>query len=248
MLAEKRHAIILETVNRQKSVNLSELCQLLNTSESTIRRDLTILANMGKLVKVHGGAVSIDDSFFNEESNVEEKSKLFTNEKIAIAKYSASMIDSGDFIFIDAGTTTEKMIDYIPNKDVTFVTTGFINAKKLAQRGFKVYIPGGKIKLTTEAIVGAECVLSLKNYNFTKSFVGVNGISLTSGFSTPDVDEAKVKTAVIENSRTVYILADHSKFDKITSVTFAQLNKAQIVTDKLLDKKYLFKTNIKEVL
>lgn len=248
MLAEKRHAIILETVNRQKSVNLSELCQLLNTSESTIRRDLTILSNMGKLVKVHGGAVSIDDSFFNEESNVEEKSKLFTNEKIAIAKYSASMIDSGDFIFIDAGTTTEKMIDYIPNKDVTFVTTGFINAKKLAQRGFKVYIPGGKIKLTTEAIVGAECVLSLKNYNFTKSFVGVNGISLTSGFSTPDVDEAKVKTAVIENSRTVYILADHSKFDKITSVTFAQLNKAQIVTDKLLDKKYLFKTNIKEVL
>ena len=248
MLAEKRHAIILETVNRQKSVNLSELCQLLNTSESTIRRDLTILANMGKLVKVHGGAVSIDDSFFNEESNVEEKSKLFTNEKIAIAKYSASMIDSGDFIFIDAGTTTEKMIDYIPNKDVTFVTTGFINAKKLAQRGFKVYIPGGKIKLTTEAIVGAECVLSLKNYNFTKSFVGVNGISLTSGFSTPDVDEAKVKTAVIENSRTVYILADHSKFDKITSVTFAQLNKAQIVTDRLLDKKYLFKTNIKEVL
>ncbi len=248
MLAEKRHAIILETVNRQKSVNLSELCQLLNTSESTIRRDLTILANMGKLVKVHGGAVSIDDSFFNEESNVEEKSKLFTNEKIAIAKYSASMIDSGDFIFIDAGTTTEKMIDYIPNKDVTFVTTGFINAKKLAQRGFKVYIPGGKIKLTTEAIVGAECVLSLKNYNFTKSFIGVNGISLTSGFSTPDVDEAKVKTAVIENSRTVYILADHSKFDKITSVTFAQLNKAQIVTDRLLDKKYLFKTNIKEVL
>ncbi len=248
MLAEKRHAIILETVNRQKSVNLSELCQLLDTSESTIRRDLTILANMGKLVKVHGGAVSIDDSFFNEESNVEEKSKLFTNEKIAIAKYSASMIDSGDFIFIDAGTTTEKMIDYIPNKDVTFVTTGFINAKKLAQRGFKVYIPGGKIKLTTEAIVGAECVLSLKNYNFTKSFVGVNGISLTSGFSTPDVDEAKVKTAVIENSRTVYILADHSKFDKITSVTFAQLNKAQIVTDRLLDKKYLFKTNIKEVL
>ena len=248
MLAEKRHAIILETVNRQKSVNLSELCQLLNTSESTIRRDLTILANMGKLVKVHGGAVSIDDSFFNEESNVEEKSKLFTNEKIAIAKYSASMIDSGDFIFIDAGTTTEKMIDYIPKKDVTFVTTGFINAKKLAQRGFKVYIPGGKIKLTTEAIVGAECVLSLKNYNFTKSFIGVNGISLTSGFSTPDVDEAKVKTAVIENSRTVYILADHSKFDKITSVTFAQLNKAQIVTDRLLDKKYLFKTNIKEVL
>lgn len=248
MLAEKRHAIILETVNRQKSVNLSELCQLLDTSESTIRRDLTILANMGKLVKVHGGAVSIEDSFFNQENNVEEKSKLFTNEKIAIAKYSASMIDSGDFIFIDAGTTTEKMIDYIPNKDVTFVTTGFINAKRLAQRGFKVYIPGGKIKLTTEAIVGAECVLSLKNYNFTKSFVGVNGISLTSGFSTPDVDEAKVKTAVIENSRTVYILADHSKFDKITSVTFAQLNKAQIVTDRLIDKKYLFKTNIKEVL
>lgn len=248
MLAEKRHSIILDTVNKQKSVKLTELCELLKTSESTVRRDLVTLSQMGKLVKVHGGAVALNDNFFNVENNIEEKSKLFTNEKIAIAKYSASMIDNGDFVFIDAGTTTEKMIDYIPNKDVVFVTNGFIHAKKLAQRGFKVFIPGGKIKLTTEAIVGAECVLSLKKYNFTKSFIGVNGISLVSGFSTPDVDEARVKTAVIDNTKITYILADHSKFDVTTSVTFAQLNKAQIITDKLFDKKYLSKVSIKEVL
>ena len=140
------------------------------------------------------------------------------------------------------------MIDFIPNKDVTFVTNAFIHAKKLAQRGFKVFIPAGEIKLATEAIVGAECVSSLQSYNFTKSFIGANGISLSGDISTPDRNEASVKTAVIRNSRMVYILADHSKFEQITSVSFADLGRVMIITDKLGDKKYLSATNIKEVM
>lgn len=247
MLTEERYAIILDTLNKQRSVKLSDLCVLLDTSESTIRRDLNTLAEKGMLTKVHGGAIALDDSFSPVEHNVEEKSKLFTEEKKAIARYAASLIDDGDFVFIDAGTTTEQMIDYLPEKNVTFVTNGFIHAKKLAQRGFKVFIPAGKLKLTTEAIVGAECVLSIQNYNFTKCFMGVNGISVSGGFSTPDRNEASVKNAVIYKSRAVYVLADHSKFDKVASVTFAPLNRGKIITDKLEDKKYLTEATIKEV-
>lgn len=73
------------------------------------------------------------------------------------------------------------------------MTNGFLHAKRLAQRGFQVYIPAGAVKAATEAIVGAECVLSLQSYNFTKCLMGVNGISLTAGLSTPDKGEASVK-------------------------------------------------------
>ena len=187
MLAEERMAIILEIINEQKAVKLSQLCEMLDASISTVRRDINSLADMGKIVKVHGGAMVLDDNFSFIEHNVEEKLALFTEEKIAIAKYAASLIEYGDFVYIDAGTTTEKMIDFIPQKDVSFVTNGFTHAKKLAQRGFKVYIPGGEVKFVTEAIIGAECVMTLKSYNFTKCFIGANGISVSAGFSTPDV-------------------------------------------------------------
>lgn len=150
-------------------------------------------------------------------------------------------MDDGDFIFIDAGTTTGYMIDFLPDKKITFVTNAFVHAKKLAQRGFKVYMPAGEIKLTTEAIVGAECVSSLQSYNFTKSFLGANGISLSGGITTPDRNEARVKSTVVLNSQTVYILADHSKFDQISAVTFAQLGRVKIITDKLQDKNILQK-------
>lgn len=247
MLTENRHTIILELVNSQGSVKLSELCSTLNTSESTIRRDLNILAERGMLTKVHGGAIALNDIFSKHEQDVEKKSGLFIREKALIAKHAAELIEDGDTVYIDAGTTTEKMIEYIPSKNVTFVTNGFINAKKLAQLGFKVFVPGGEIKSSTEAIVGAECILSLQQYNFNKCFIGANGISLSAGITTPDKNEAVVKNTVINNSKEVYILADHSKFDQITSVKFAQLNYGKIITDKPVDKKYLSKASIKEV-
>lgn len=249
MLTEERHAFILEQVKRSGSVTMTELCEQLGASESTVRRDLTQLDEKGLLKKVHGGAIAADDrSFSMVENDVESKSKLFTEEKTAIARYAASLIDDGDLVFIDAGTTTEKMIDFLPDKNVIFVTNAFVHAKKLAQRGFKVYIPAGEIKVMTEAIVGAECVSSLQSYNFTKCFIGANGISLSSGVTTPDRNEASVKTAAVQNSQTVYILADHSKFGQVSAITFTQLGRVNIITDKLQDKKYLSKANIKEVM
>ena len=248
MLTEERHSIILDLIDRQSSVKISELCEMLDASESTVRRDLNILAERGMLTKVHGGAIALNESFSRYENDVAKKMNLFIEEKEAIARYAASLIEDGDFVYIDAGTTTEKIIDYIPSKNVTFVTNAFINAKKLAQKGFQVFVPGGEIKLSTEAIVGAECVISLQHYNFTKCFVGVNGISMSGGLSTHDKSEATVKSTVIHHSKEIYILADHSKFDQITSVRFAGLNCGEIITDKLIDKKYLSESSIKEVL
>ncbi len=247
MLTEERHSMIIKAVNERSSVTIAELAEMLDVSASTVKRDLIILANEGKIIKVRGGAMSRNESFTSVEKNVEEKASICTEEKMTIAKYAAELIENGDFVFLDAGTTTEKMIDYLNVKDVTFVTNGFIHAKKLARKGYKVFITGGEIKASTEAIVGAECILTLKNYNFTKCFMGTNGISLTAGFTTPDVNEARVKSAAIESSREVYVLADHSKFDEVSSATFAGLGKAVIITDRIPNRKYNNAADITEV-
>ena len=247
MLTEERHSMIIKAVNERSSVTIAELAEMLDVSASTVKRDLIILANEGKIIKVRGGAMSRNESFTSVEKNVEEKASICTEEKMTIAKYAAELIENGDFVFLDAGTTTEKMIDYLNVKDVTLVTNGFIHAKKLARKGYKVFITGGEIKASTEAIVGAECVLTLKNYNFTKCFMGTNGISLTAGFTTPDVNEARVKSAAIESSREVYVLADHSKFDEVSSATFAGLGKAVIITDRIPNRKYNNAADITEV-
>lgn len=248
MLTEERHGKILEMVNEKRLVELSDLCKLLNASESTVRRDLTVLDESGLLTKVRGGAMSLANNFSLIEHNVEEKANMFVNEKTAIARYAASLIEDEDFIFIDAGTTTEKMIEFIPPKSVKFVTNAFITAKKLAQHGFKVLITPGEVKASTESIVGSEAVIALEGYNFTKCFIGVNGISVKGGFSTPDKSEANVKRTAISRGREVYVLGDHSKFGKISAIKFSELNRASIITDKLPNKKYLSETNIKEVL
>ena len=181
------------------------------------------------------------------EPNVSDKKKLFSDEKDKIAMYAAQTIRSNDLVFIDAGTTTEKMIGYLEEKSATFVTNGLNHARLLAKKGFKVYLAGGEVKLTTEALVGVTCVEMLKNYNFTKSFMGTNGISPEGGFTTHDIEEACVKRIAVQKSYVAYVLADHSKFDKTASVSFSELSKACIITDYLKNDSYRALTVVKEV-
>lgn len=248
MLARERQEKIINLVNLNKTISVIELSQTLNISESTIRRDLITLSEMGKLVKVHGGATAkIEDDIFIEPS-IESKAKLNNKEKDIIAEYAASLITDSDFVFIDAGTTTEKMIEYITNTKATFVTNGYTHAKKLSRKNLKVYIVGGRLKEKTEAIIGSECIMALKKYNFTKCFIGTNGITQSGAFTTPDADEANVKSTAIEHSRMPYILADSSKFGQISLVTFASNERCCVITDKLKDKKFADVCSVKEVL
>lgn len=249
MLIEERYRKILDCLRENGTVTVSELTERLAISEATIRRDLAVLAGMGRLLKVRGGATLPDSEFsFEGESNVESKEKLFSSEKVEIARYAATTVRRGDFIFLDAGTTTEKMIDFITEKDITVVTNSFTHARRLAQRGFRVTIIGGQVKSCTEAIVGAAAVESINRFNFTKCYLGTNGISLTRGFTTPDIDEADVKSAAFRASYIAYVLTDHSKFDRIAPVTFAPLSEVCLITDTLPNEKYRGQCVIKEVL
>lgn len=247
MLSQERYIRIQEIVNAKRTVTVAELAKRLNTSESTIRRDLTALDELGKIKKFFGGATTVHNTQRFIEDTIRVKETLMKEEKTVIAEYAASLISDDDFVYIDAGTTTARMIDFIKDSRATFVTNGIVHARKLIDKGFNTYLVGGKIRPTTEAIVGSEAVTNISRLNFSKAFIGTNGVDIKAGYSTPDIDEANIKTAAIERSYMSFVLADHSKFKKIFSVTFDGLDKCCIITDKLIDNDFNNETVIKVV-
>lgn len=235
-------------VNEKNAVTVSELAELLEISESTVRRDLTALDELGKLKKVFGGATAITKTEGVYEDNVSLREHLMSAEKTEIAKYSATLINNTDFVFIDSGTTTSRLIDFIENNQATYVTNGIVHARKLVQKGLNAYLIGGKVKAATEAVVGAEGIANLKNFNFSKAFMGTNGIDVAAGFTTPDIEEAMMKEAAVKKAYMAFVLADHSKFRRVFSVTFSQLKTCCIITDSVPDNRYAKETVIKEVI
>lgn len=248
MLTQERYQSILSMVNEKSAVTVSELAELLKISESTVRRDLTALDELGKLKKVFGGATAITKSEGVYEDDVNMREHLMNPEKTEIARYSATLINNTDFIYIDSGTTTSRLIDFIENNQATYVTNGIVHARKLVQKGLNAYLIGGKVKPATEAVVGAEGIANLRNFNFSKAFMGTNGIDINAGFTTPDIEEAMMKEAAVEKSYMTFVLADHSKFRRVFSVTFSPLKTCCIITDILPDNSFTKETVIKEVM
>ena len=146
MLAQERFERILEILREKQSVTVTDLTKWLNTSESTIRRDLTELNRQGLLIKVHGGATAVK-SVLSREEEVITKAKKHQSEKRKIGKYAASLINKEDMVYLDAGTTTEMIIDFLKEYDVIYVTNGITHARKLMNAGFKVHLIGGEIKI-----------------------------------------------------------------------------------------------------
>lgn len=231
MLTEQRYDIILKLVNERKSITAVELKEILDTSESTVRRDITALHKAGKLIKVFGGAIALEQALSNQEYTVAQKMQVSQEEKIRIARYAASLIEKGDYIYLDAGTTTGAMLEFMTEKDVTFVTNAVAHAQYLAGKGFRVILLGGELKGTTEAVIGGIALQTVRDIHFNKGFFGTNGISRKAGFTTPDPHEAYIKEAALENCKEKYILADSSKFHQISSMTFCSFEKAQIITE-----------------
>jgi len=247
MLAELRMEAILAELEGKQAVSVAQLCQMTGASEATIRRDLNELARRGKLNKVHGGALPIREEFRMEAPNMDVKRQLHTPEKMRIARYAAGLITNDDVVYLDAGSTVMHMVEHIQAPNAVFVTNSVECAQLLPRRGLRTYVLGGVIKPGTLAIIGCEALEGLKKYNFTKTFLGTNGIAAAPGFTTPDPEEAMVKAAAAAHARESWVLADSSKFGTITAASILPLEGARIVTDLLDDRRYLEYTDIKVV-
>ncbi len=231
LLTAERHRIILELLAEKEVVKLQELVEATHSSESTIRRDLTQLEKEKKLRRVHGGAALLHQK--REELSVLEKSTKNMKEKKMIAEYAASLVQDGDCIYLDAGTTTFEMIAHLRGKDIVVVTNGIMHVDALLEHEIPTYLLGGFIKKKTKALIGRGALNALESYSFDKCFIGANGIHLDYGYTTPDPEEAMVKRLAMKLSQHAYILADHSKLNESTFAKIADLEEATLIVDEL---------------
>ena len=233
MLTEDRFEKILELVNENGSVTVSDICEILGVSESTARRDIVALDKNKKLQKVFGGAIALEHTVISAEPTVAQKLMVNEEGKRVIAKKAVEFVEAEDVIYLDAGTSTGYMLDYLSIKSVRICTNSISHAKVLAAKGFKVILLGGEVKGTTEAIIGSQAMKMLEHFHFTKGFFGTNGVTKEAGFTTPDSSEALIKELAMKQCRHCYVLADSEKFDVISSVTFAKYTDATIITDNV---------------
>lgn len=230
MLTEERFKYILDKIKMNGTVKLKELVSELDVSESTIRRDFDELEDKGLVKRVHGGAVGTRSNF-TYDNTITERITKFVKEKKKIAKYCGEMIKDGDFIYIDSGTSTYEIIPYLQGKDVVVVTNGVYNMEKLIENNIKTYILGGEIKPITKSVVGEQAVMQIEDFRFSKAFLGANGITVNAAITTPDISESILKRAAIRKAEEAYVLADSSKFGKVSFSKVCNLDEVTIVTD-----------------
>ncbi|WP_350346581.1 DeoR/GlpR family DNA-binding transcription regulator [Heyndrickxia faecalis] len=233
MLAEERYQIILRHLQEKHIVKVQELVNLLNASESTVRRDLQDLEAMNLLRRIHGGASLLQRR--SEEPDMETKTLKNVQQKRIIAQLAAKMINDNDCIYLDAGTTTLEMIPYIEGNNVIVVTNGLPHVEALVEKKIKSYLLGGMMKRTTRAVIGSVAMQTLNSFRFDKAFLGANGVDPEMGFTTPDPEEALIKRRAKELSEQCYVLADSSKFQEVAFCKMFDISEASIITDELPD-------------
>ncbi len=232
MLKDERLAKIIDLVNINKTLRTVEIADKMDASLATVRRDLNELDRAGKVKKVFGGVKSLSPiDYITGEEDMGSKIKINMKEKIAIAEFAAGLIEDHDLVYLDAGTSVEAMVAFIQARDLTFVTNSLSIARELSALQKHVYILPGEIKLVTDSIIGVAAERYLRNFNFTVGFFGSNGVHRDIGFTTPDFNEAMVKSQAIEQCKKAYVLADSSKFGKVSQVTFCSNKDIPVITE-----------------
>jgi DeoR family fructose operon transcriptional repressor len=231
VLTNERHDMILDLLVEKQTIKMQDIVDATGASESTIRRDLTELENQHKLERVFGGATLSDRNSL--EPSIVDKSTKNLQEKKRLAKFAASFIKEGDCIFLDAGSTTFQMIPHLKDKDIVVVTNGLTHIDTLNENGITTYLTGGLIKSRTAALVGSQTIQALQSYRFDKCFLGVNGFHENYGYTTPDPEEASIKKLASSLAKKTYVVADHTKHEKVSFTKILDLEEAVLLVDNL---------------
>lgn len=242
MLAIDRHDKIMQLLLKNKTISVKTLCDLLQASEATIRRDLTLLENENKLERTHGGASINDSVILTYEETFNQKELIASDEKRSIAMTAFKTIHANDSLVIDSGTTTLELARLIGDSTLPLlVITNATTISTIISKNENVefYVLGGRVRLNTQSTVGTMAIEMLKRFNVTKAFVGVNGITVENGLTTPDFEEAEIKKTMLSIAEERIVLTDSTKFQKVARCQIAPLSMVdKIITDVKLSTPY----------
>ncbi|GAA0583510.1 DeoR/GlpR family DNA-binding transcription regulator [Streptomyces crystallinus] len=243
LLAEQRRALILDEVRRRGGVRVNELTRKLNVSDMTVRRDLDALARQGVIEKVHGGAVPVVEAS-THEPGFEAKSGLELSAKEDIARAAAAMAVPGSAIALSGGTTTYALAHQLLDvPDLTVVTNSvrvadvFHAAQRAAgatgnRPGAATVVLTGGVRTPSDSLVGPVADQAIRSLHFDVLFLGVHGISVEAGLSTPNLAEAETNRRFVRSARRVVVVADHTKWGTVGLSSFASLDEVHtLVTD-----------------
>jgi DeoR family transcriptional regulator of aga operon len=240
----ERHEYILEILRKQGSVSVTSFASQLNVSEVTIRKDLSYLESLNLLYRAHGFAILINP--YINDRHVNEKEKIFTDEKRAIGQYAASLITENDSIIIASGTTVLFFAREISTTSHLTVVTASVNVATVLSRNKNIEVLqlGGILRNSSVSVVGPFAEKMMQDFSCSKLFVGVDGIDTTFGLTTTNLLEANLNRIMMKSAQKVIVLADSSKFglrglSKICDVSEID----QIITDNKAPQKYIEKLN-----
>ena len=231
MLAGQRQTLIVEEIRKRGAVRVSELTELFEVSDMTIRRDLDVLAASGLVEKVHGGATARGRQS-TDEPGFEAKSHRELREKEAIARAASTLVEPGQAIALTAGTTTWRLAHHILDvPDLTVVTNSIEVANVLHRErrpDLTVVLTGG-VRTPSDALVGPVALAALRPLHVDLLFMGVHGMTDDSGFTTPNLLEAETDQALIASAERVVVVADHTKWGVRGLSQIARLDEAHVL-------------------
>lgn len=217
--------------NRQGIVSVRQLSNELDVSEMSIRRDLRALVSRGAVRRTHGGAMSLVRPSFDYP--FDERQRLQIEAKHAIGRVAAELVTPGDTIFMSSGTTVAAMAPYLREcSRLTVVTNSVRVLQELLDAPITVISTGGVASAATGSLVGPIAESSVARLRVRKAFLGATGVSLE-GFSNSSLEEAAIQRQMAAAAAETYVLADHTKFGKLSLTIGLDLDRAtRVITDR----------------
>ncbi|MEM6281495.1 MAG: DeoR/GlpR family DNA-binding transcription regulator [Chloroflexota bacterium] len=233
-LAIERQQIILDILRQEGVVRTAELKELLKVSPVTIRADLKELERAGECEIIWGGAVSTKPAT-ERESLLEERSKIHAAEKRRIGAAAVDYIQTGQTIFVDAGSTTVELVRHLP-KDLEYlrIVTPALNVAVAASHypDVELVMPGGVLRNLTRALVGTQTARSMEMFNASWFFLATGGFSIKSGITTGNIMEVEVKRTMARRAKKCCVLADSSKHGREMSLVVMPIQNVDVlITD-----------------
>ena len=240
LLPAERQQRILDILREEFTARSSRLSELMRVSEMTIRRDLDILEGQGLIERTHGGAVFRQERVagkFRYSASVENN----LEEKRNIAKRAAAMIEPHDTIYIGEGVTTAHLVRYAePGMPFTIFTNNLGVLSEMADSAAELVLLAGTYNPGTHALAGPLTIEMIRQVNASKVFLGVDGLSLSAGLTTPDLDIAVIERSMIRHTRgCVIAMADHQKFGLVAEISITPLKNIDVlITDREIPREF----------
>lgn len=239
MIPAVRREQIKKMILTKKNVSVIDLSQSFSVSEETIRRDLKILEEEGILTRTHGGAI-IENRVASTVSNTVLEN-IFVENKQQIAIQSKHFIKNNDVIYLDSSTTSFHICKEILALNLTIVTNSLSIINLLSEHSnIQVISVGGSLSTSRKCFIGRNAIQSLSKYYFDKAFISCRSLSIEEGITDSNDNDAVIKEIVLSRSKNTFLVADHSKFNRVSFSYIASLKDINhIITDSPVDNDWI---------